>query len=207
MKRSDRKIGSKSADGREKRIRLKKKLPGLTALLILLGLTACEKAWHGRDGRPGNAWLSLTWQVTEPTYLDAGTGAIPPVFQWGEYYRIQPGSYFIYYEGRVWTGMYWAWYAWEVQYDIWRLPGEPGDWYCHGANGPDNFFNIECNPNGPYISNYYKSADDSPAEIIEYSEGDIIQLVKEEGGFELKVTYTKVAPKSENITEQGTEGG
>ncbi|MBN1339588.1 MAG: hypothetical protein JXA03_09700 [Bacteroidales bacterium] len=187
MKRSDEKIGKIKVENKESH--LKERKTGVWALIIILSLTGCEKAWHGHDGRPGNAYLSLAWQVAEPTYIDAGTGSIPPVFFWGEYYRISPGHYYIFYEGRMWNGMYWSWYAWQVEYDIWVNPGEPGDWYYNGADGPDNFFTIECNPYGPYIYHDYKNSGETADEIVITKKGD---------GYELRATYRKAEPKKMN---------
>jgi len=164
-------------------------------VLLLLGLTSCQKAWHGRDGRSGDAYLSLAWQVAEPQYLDAGTGAIPAVFYWGEFYRIHPGVYSLYYEGRIWNGMYWAGYSWEVTYEIWEIQGERGDWYYHGEDGPDNFFTIECNPYGPFISNGYKSTEVNSYKIEEQTDQRIV-ITKEMNGLGIKVAYQK---KSVNV--------
>ncbi|MCD4737531.1 MAG: hypothetical protein K8R53_15930 [Bacteroidales bacterium] len=175
----------------------------IIAVIIFLSLTSCEKAWHGSDGHPGNAYLALTWQVTEPTYLDAGSGSIPPTFFWGENYRTWPGNYFLYYEGRMWNGMYWSWYAWEVEYSIWEIPGEPGDWYYHGTNGPDNFFNIECNPYGPYVSHFHKSSDPVLAGHQIENDGETISVTIQENGYEMIIQYKKVKPRkvSEEIQE------
>lgn len=194
MKRSDKKIGKTKVESRE--VHLKERKTGLWTLILILSLTGCEKAWHGHDGRPGDAYLSLAWQVAEPTYIDAGTGAIPPVFYWGEYYRIYPGHYYIYYEGRIWNGMYWSWYAWEVEYDIWLNAGEPGDWYYNGADGPDNFFTIECNPYGPFIYHDYKSTGEPDNEI---------SVTKKADGYELRAIYRKAVPKKINFVEEVDE--
>jgi hypothetical protein len=189
MKRSKEKI-------RERTIRSEETVaPGkvrkIIAVLLILSLTACEKAWHGHDGRPGNAYLALTWQDVEPAYIDAGTNTIPPVFLWGEYYRIYPGDYSLYYEGTVWTGMAWARYSWEVYYEIWEIPGERGDWYYNGANGPDNFFTIGCNPFGPYVGNFYKStALFSDYQLVSESDQEIVVKQKRDG-MEVRITYSK----------------
>ncbi len=200
MKRFDKKIGiriEKKSEEEVARTRIQK----VIAVLLILSLTACEKAWYGRDGRPGNAYLSLTWQVDEPDYIDAGTGAIPSVFYWGDYYRINPGYYDLYYEGRVWTGMYWASYAWEVTYEIWENPGERGDWYYNGSNGPDNYFSIECNPYGPYIGSSYKSAEIDPKYTVSETSENLITIIQKGDGVDLKITYTKTEPR--NISDKG----
>ncbi|MBC8488660.1 MAG: hypothetical protein H8D45_21765 [Bacteroidetes bacterium] len=196
MKRFDEKIGKRIEKESEEEV-ARKRIRKLIAVLLILSLTACEKhAWYGRDGKPGDAYLSLTWQVAEPTYIDAGSGAIPPVFYWGQFYKIYPGYYDLYYEGRVWDGMFWASYAWEVRYEIWEVRGEAGDWYYNGADGPDNYFTIECNPYGPYIQSTYKSTElDSKYELIEENENEITVVQKGEGS-NLKITYKKVESKN-----------
>ena len=196
MKRSKEKVGIRTEKMSEEEV-TRKKVRKIIAVLLLLSLTACNKhAWYGRDGRPGDAFLSLTWQVEEPTYIDAGTGAIPPVFHWGNFYKIQPGYYDLYYEGSVWTGTHWANYAWEVVYEIWEVPGENGDWYYHGADGPDNYFTIECSPYGPYVQSPYKSTEpDSKYELIEENESEVI-VVQKGDGINLKITYKKAEFKN-----------
>jgi hypothetical protein len=192
MKRLTEKFGIRTLKmGKERvtRIAVRSFLP----FLILFGFPACQKAWYGYDGRPGDAFVALTWQVSEPTYVDAGTGAIPYKFYYGNFYKIFPGYYNLYYEGRVFTGMYWATYSWEVVYEIWEVPGERGGWHYNGANGPDNFFTIELSPYGPYITNHYKSAELSEAyELVEESEKEITVIQKGEG-MHMKITYTKVS--------------
>ncbi len=202
MKRFDKKIGKRIAKKSEEEV-ARTRVQKVIAVLLILSLTACEKAWYGRDGRPGDAYLALTWQVTEPDYIDAGTGAIPRVFYWGDYYRINPGYYDLYYEGSYWTGMYWATYAWDVTYEIWEVSGEKGDWYYNGSDGPDNYFTIECNPYGPYFGGSYKSAEiDKKYEVVEETPNMIV--VKQKGeGVEMKITYTKAEPK--HISDKKTK--
>ena len=165
-------------------------------VLFIFSLTSCEKAWHGRDGRAGDAYIALQWYEAEPTYVDAGTSAIPQVFYWEEYYRINPGFYQLYYEGRIWAGNGFATYAWEVTYEIWEVAGERGDWYYNGEDGPDNFFTIECNPYGPYVGNAYKQVDlEEKWEVLEKSESKLI-ILKKSDGLQMKVTYDKISPKN-----------
>ena len=201
MKRSKEKIGIRTEKMREEAVP-QKKVQKVIIVLLILSLTACEKAWHGRDGRPGDAYLALTWYESEPTYIDAGTNAIPPVFYWGDYYKIQPGYYSFYYEGSVWAGMSWAYYGWEVDYEINEIPGEGGDWYYHGADGPDNFFTIECSPYGPYISGAYKSmAISEKYELLEENES-MIKVKQKADGVSMVVTYRRLPVKSEaSVTE------
>ncbi len=196
MKRSIKKIGKETAKKGEGRV-TRSSVRILLPVLLILGLASCEKAWHGTDGRPGDAYLALTWQVEEPAYIDAGTGAIPPRFYYGQYYKINPGYYTLYYEGDVWTGQYWGTYAWEVTYEIWEVPGERGDWYYNGQNGPDNYFDIEMSPYGPYVYSSYKSGESvSKYEIIEQS-NDVIVIVQKGDGMNLKATFKRVDPRHE----------
>ena len=176
----------------------------LAAALVILIISSCVKEpWYGRDGKPGDTYISLTWQVEEPTYVDAGTHAIPPLFYYGEYYRINPGYYELYYEGRVWNGMSYAYYAWEVEYQIRALAGEPGDWYYNGSDGPDNFFRIEMSPYGPYISNDYKSVNADENSIVVSDNGDTIVIKQVLEGMEMVATYKSVERRgNSNQTEK-----
>ncbi len=175
------------------------RLQSITIVLFIVSLTSCGKAWIGTDGRPGDAYLALTWYEAEPTYIDAGTNAIPYVFYWDEYYLIQPGFYTLYYEGEVWTGLYWAAYAWDVTYEIWEIEGEQGDWYYHGEDGPDNYFTIECNPYGPYVGSSYKStAISDKYELVEETENKVVVLQEREG-VKMKITYKKVEPREKEV--------
>lgn len=190
MKRSDIQIG--------KMIKLRKdakgfrmKIEKLIAVLLILGFTSCQKAWYGRDGRPGDAFVSFTWQVSEPTYIDVGTAAVPPVFYWGESYKIRPGNYTLYYEGEVWAGSGLALYSWKVMYEIWEVPGEHGDWYYNGSDGPDNYFSIECSPYGPYVSSDYKSTALDPKYDLISENKDEIVVEQKADGMRMKITYKK----------------
>ncbi|RLD58584.1 MAG: hypothetical protein DRJ05_07790 [Bacteroidetes bacterium] len=190
MKRSDIKIG-KMIEFRSENKVARGKIEKFIAVLLILGFTSCQKAWHGHDGQPGDAFISLTWQVEEPSFIDIGTGAVPPVFYWGESYEIRPGNYSLYYEGQVWTGSSWANYSWEVMYEIWEEAGERGDWYYNGSDGPDNYFNIDCSPYGPYVSNGYKSSNlISGYNLISESE-DEITVEQKADGMKMKITYRK----------------
>ncbi len=191
MKRSNTKIGKMIEFRSEDKV-ARKKIEKLIAVLLILGFTSCQKAWYGHDGRSGDAFISLTWQVGEPSFIDVGTGAVPPVFYWGESYEIRPGNYSLYYEGEVWTGSSWANYSWEVMYEIWEEAGERGDWYYNGSDGPDNYFNIECSPYGPYVSNSYKSSSLNPGyKLISESEDEIIVEQKADA-MSIKITYRKL---------------
>jgi hypothetical protein len=201
MKRSDIQIGKMielQSDAKVSRRKIEK----LIAVLLILSFTSCQKAWYGRDGRPGDAFVSFTWQVSEPTYIDVGNGAVPPVFYWGESYKIRPGNYTLYYEGEVWAGSGWALYSWEVIYEIWEVPGERGDWYYNGSDGPDNYFNIECSPYGPYISSDYKSAALDPKYDLISENKDEIVVEQKADGMRMKITYRKSEKKKRIETEK-----
>jgi hypothetical protein len=161
--------------------------------LIVLLMSSCEVNYYGKPGREGRAFLAVTWNYSEPEYLDIGTGAVPRVFEWGRYYPASAGYYTLYYEGHIQNGQQISSYAWEADYEIWRNPGEPAGNYYDGADGRDNYFTLECSPYGPYIyqDNYKKREINSKYLLLEESEEKIVVLQKS-GYFTMKVTYTKV---------------
>ncbi|MEA3478752.1 MAG: hypothetical protein U9R60_11270 [Bacteroidota bacterium] len=165
----------------------------IISIAALLSLTACYKEpCRGLDGRPGRAFLAVTWVDAQPDLINSGNSAIPPVFDYGRFYLSYPGLYRFYYEGRIWTGYAYASYAWEIDYEIWFHVGEPGGYGYNGADGPDNYFTMECSPAGPYLymGAYYKS-DSVALKIIEQSdEGGIMELKGET--HTMRMTYRKV---------------
>jgi len=165
--------------------------------LATLILSSCySEPWYGQNGRPGNAFLSITWIDAQPDYIDAGTGDIPPVFQYGKYYRSWPGFYTLYYEGRFWSGQAHAFYAWEVDYEIWEVAGEPGGMYYNGADGCDNYFTVECSPYGPWVYGPgYKSAELPDGYELKESSEDKVVIEKEDTNFGIRITYKKVTPR------------
>ena len=175
--------------------------PRLTWLLFLamaaLFLSSCYKEpWYGHNGQPGNAFLSLTWVDAKPEYIDAGTADIPPVFEYGRYYKAWPGYYTMYYEGRFWNGQAHAFYAWEVDYEIWEAAGESGGMYYNGVNGPDNYFSIEMSPYGPWVYGPgYKSAElPEGYELVEETKDSIV-IEKEDSSFGIRIIYRNVLPE------------
>ena len=170
-------------------------------LSITLGfiLSSCEIDHYGYDGRPGRAYLSLSWDVQEPDYLDVGTSSIPTVFYWDEFYRAYPGVFLLYYDGSIWNGRRWISYAWEMEYEIWQVPGEPGGYHYNGADGPDSYFTLVCSPFGPDIYDeyiYYKKNEekvdvDEKFESVNES-GEISKTFK---GFGVKIKYRKIEPR------------
>ncbi len=168
-------------------------------LLMAFFVTSCYvEPWYGRDGQPGRAYLSLTWIDTKPEYIDAGTGAIPPVFQYGKYYRAYPGFYTLYYDGHFWNGQAYAFYAWEVDYEIWAVAGEPGGMYHNGANGPDNYFTVECSPFGPWVYGPgYKDEELPEGYELKENTGERVTIEKKGTDFGITITYKKVASRVE----------
>jgi hypothetical protein len=159
----------------------------------LLVFSSCEDDYYGYDGRPGRAYLSLTWANEIPEYLDAGTGAIPETFRWGEFYRAYPGYYLMYYEGSVWNGFGWTFYAYEVEYEIWINEGEPGRPYgVDGRDGADTFLTIECSPYGPFLYNTEKSTTVTKKYEVLMETDELIQVVQKGDVYSMKITYTKV---------------
>ena len=168
----------------------------LAVLSLTFFLTSCYKEPWGSDGLPGKAYLALTWVEEEPSYLDVGTSAIPEYFYWDEYYRITSGYYNFYYEGDVWTGNRWAFYSWEIDYEIWTNTGESGEPYYNGRDGADTYFTIECSPYGPYVSEDYKGiVVEKDYRVIEDT-GDTIIIEKEKEEFTMRVTYKKVEKRN-----------
>ena len=158
--------------------------------MMMLGLNSCETT--GMDGRDGRSYLSLTYSVDEPQYVDAGNYAIPEYFYWDEYYRIQAGYYTMYYDGLLKRGYSYESYAWEIDYEVYYLQGEPGGYGYHGENAADMYFTIECNPYGPYYyEDMLKSAQVKENEQVSVF-ADSIVVVKEQHNMGMKLTYRKV---------------
>ena len=184
---------------RKKHLEIFERKQNLSFILIIAALftiTSCDDYY---DGRPGRAYLSLTWYDAEPTFIDVGTHEIPETFYWDDYYRIDPGIYLLYYEGEIKIGPNWAYYSWEIEYEIWVNRGEdgiPGEYF--GMDGEDTYFTVECSPYGPYIvteEGYYKSSRTKQLpenfELISKTDNEIIiqQTAKTHS---IKATYRKV---------------
>ena len=194
MKTKDIEEGRRMSFGR-KELHLKV-TPIIIAIVVITSLNSCVIApWHGDNGRPGNAFVALTWTNAKPEYIDAGSSGIPPVFYWDEYYPAMPGYYTLYYEGSVWNAYAKSFYAWEINYEIWRMEGEDGGLYHHGADGADTYFTLECNPYGPYVYEDINKNQPVDYEIIQNS-GDEITIEKINNGFGIRVTYKKAEPGS-----------
>lgn len=168
----------------------------LFAGILLLMLASCEKDYWGYDGFDGRAYLALSWTDSEPIYIEPGTNAIPSLFYWDEYYRINPGIYTMYYDGEFWDGYDWVEYAWEVDYEIWINFGEEGGLFYDGLDGADNYFVVECNPFGPDVYLDLKSKTiNSDYEVLE-SSANKTSLLMEKEYFSMKVTYRKVEKRT-----------
>ncbi len=140
------------------------------------------------DGRPGRAYISLEWNGYKPTYVDAGTSAIPTVFDYGRFYRIQPGFYNIYYEG---TDYYYSTprdYSWDMDYEIFINEGRSNGW-----DGEDVYFTIELNPWGPETFYSSKKQDDlvNGYKIINKTE-KTITLERKIDDYGIRIKYTKI---------------
>lgn len=164
----------------------------IAAITALLMLTSCYKEpVRGLDGRPGRAFLAVTWVDGQPDFINSGNSAIPAVFDYGRFYLSYPGLYRFYYEGHIWNGYASAYYAWEIDYEIWIHRGQPGGYGYNGADGPDNYFTMECSPYGPYMFLGTYKSDSTGARIIERTdEGGEMEL--KGATYSIKMTYRKV---------------
>lgn len=171
----------------------------LSAGMLLLSSCYEEIPWRGSDGRPGTAYLALTWIDDEPSYINAGTASIPGYFYWDEYYRATPGYYTLYYEGDIRMGNNWSSYAWEIEYEIWRMEGEKGDLYYHGRDGEDTYFTLECSPFGPMVYEDFKNTA-VDYEVLQQSP-DEVTILKSKNDFKLKITYRKAEKRNHEAGE------
>lgn len=167
----------------------------IVLILGILSLSACHKEYIIIDGAPGKAYLALIWTEIEPDYIDPGTFAIPDLFYWDEYYRITPGFYTMYYDGSYYDKGFYVEYAWEIDYEIFENPGEAGGYYYVGRNGEDNYFTLECNPNGPWMYQDFKNAPIASDTKIKERSTDKIVIEKQKGNFIMKITYKRVAKR------------
>ncbi len=149
----------------------------------------------GYDGRPGDAYLSLEWEYSQPLYLDAGTSDIPAHFYYGEFYLTRPGWYELYYDGEYWDGYGMAWYAWEIEYEIWRNYGTQGGPGYNGVDGRDSYLTIILSPFGPFTDRWHKSLTTSTYKTIEESE-DRIVVEQSTEEYSMKITYKKVPKRT-----------
>lgn len=166
-------------------------------LLLIMLFPSCEE---GNDGLPGFAFVAFTWIDTEPEYIEIENEFIPEIFYWDWFYRVDPGLYYIYYEGTQRRGGREHPYAWELEYEVYENPGERGKLFWQdGDDGPDAYFTIECSPFGPEI--YYEEADiekstslnDEQEIVINTGDGMIVE--KHHNNYSLRLIYKKVQPR------------
>lgn len=167
----------------------------LILVLFMLLASSCYRD-RGRDGRPGYAYLALTWIDDQPEYIDAGNNFIPDVFEYGRDYHAYPGFYNLYYEGFVYNGHGYSKYAWEMDYEIYELDGEHAHSWDDGRDAPDVYFTLEMGPGGPYYyhENIYKHSMPQGSKLVEQDDTHIV-LEQKKDGFGMRVTYRKVAPR------------
>ena len=161
--------------------------------ITMLSITSCIKEVAYPDGRPGRAYLSLTFTNEEPDYIDPGTSSIPEVFYWGDYYRAYPGIYTLYYETPVWNGYAWGRHCWEIDYEIWTIPGEPGSYYHYGRDGADTYFTLDLAPFGPSVYEETKGSVNNSSKydsVIKTADGFV--ATKKQNGLGFKATYRQV---------------
>lgn len=191
-------INHNFSDAVQSRIRPVMHYPGVMLLVAALSfLPSCEK---GEEGLPGLAFVAFSWVTDEPDYIEIENEFIPAVFYWDWYYRVDPGTYYVYYEGehRRSSGM--EPYAWELEYEVWENPGKPGKYYWEeGPDGPDAYFTVELSPFGPEV--YYeevtaeKSAGTEETEAPLFQPGHEIIVEKQVKNFNLRLKYKMVTPR------------
>ena len=187
-------------DPKERTFRIRPRISKIYLLLLALPLAVSScyievEEPYGYDGRPGNCYLALEWEYDSPSYLDAGTSDIPYQFDWGRNYYTRPGLYQLYYEGEYWDGYGMAWYAWEIDYEIWRNYGTQGGPGYNGMDGTDSFLTIILSPYGPYTNRWNKSLDSEKYEVLSETEEEIVVQQTEEE-YSIKITYKKVPKRT-----------
>lgn len=170
---------------------------GILLLAALLILGSCKK---GEDGYPGFAFVEFTWIDTEPEYIEVENEFIPAIFYWNWFYRVDPGLYFIYYEGVHWRGGRGHPYAWELEYEVWENPGTKGKpFWQDGEDGPDAYFTIECSPFGPelYYEEFFpeKSAVSDQEYDIILDNGEEIVIERQHNQYNIRLRYKRVDPR------------
>lgn len=174
-------------------------LPALSLLFLTLLVFTTPSCYVGTDGRPGLAYVAFDWEVEQPEYIDCGTSAVPPQFYYGTNYRINPGWYHCYYDGKVWNGTAWGSYAWEMDYEIWVNPGQKGGYGFNGRDGMNTYLNFVCSPYGPKLfrrDDYLRKAKEVPVRSTEITPEDEQVSTYDLGEYTVKMTIRKVAPRT-----------
>ncbi len=168
---------------------MKTKLTKVSHLILLLSImlvfvTSCQKSYERYDNR---TYIALTWNYSKPTFIDAGTSAIPSRFVYDEYYRIAPGLYHLYYEGSEYNYGRYRDYAWDMDYEIYVIED---DYYHH--SDLDSYFTLELNPFGPEVFEDVKSGKNeiSGFRILEHSPEKIV-MEKTTETVGVRATYKK----------------
>lgn len=166
------------------------------AMLLALScsFSSCEK---GEYGEPGFAFVAFSWVDAEPDYLEIANDFIPAVFYWDWFYRVDPGIYYVYYEGKYGRNDY----AWELEYEVWEKEGKRAEFvWLEPENGPDAYFTVELSPFGPEViyeevevekQGYVDNSDSHPMEV-----GQEVILEKHHEGYSLRLRYKRVEPRN-----------
>ncbi len=147
---------------------------------------------YGPNGYPGPAFFGLDWTVVQPSYVWTNNTCIPPVFHYADYYNSMPGTYHLYYEGRVLNGCCYTDYYWEVDFVVWVNAGTLGGCGYAGADGLPSYLMIVCGPNGPgdFRTNKLQEAGITTTIISQSSQEVIVQYTK--GDINVRVSYHRL---------------
>lgn len=168
---------------------MKTKLTKISHLFLLLSImlvfvTSCQKSYEVYSRR---TYIALAWDYSKPTFIDAGTYAIPSRFEYNEFYQISPGFYHLYYEGTEYYHGRYRDFAWDMDYEIYYLDEE----YSYSRDY-DSYFTLELNPFGPEMYESVKSGktEISGYKVLEYSPDKIV-MEKSSEVVGIRVTYKK----------------
>jgi hypothetical protein len=156
---------------------------------------------YGPNGVPGPAYFGLDWAGAPPTYLWTNNTAIPPTFQYGAYYNSMPGTYRLYYEGRIMVGCCYQDYYWDVDYVVWINGGTPGGCGYAGADGLPSYLMIVCGPDGPgeLRTNKMKEQGIEMTVLSENANEVIVEYVK--GDIHVKVAYHRLSESQKHLLD------
>lgn len=159
----------------------------------------------GPNGVPGPAFFGLDYTTCcPPTYIWTNNTAIPPTFMYGTYYNSMPGTYHLYYEGRVLNGCCYTNYYWDVDFVVWVNAGTAGGCGWAGADGLPSYLMLICDPTGPGTFRTNKLAEKGIETnvILETTDKIIVEYIK--GDIHVKVTYTQLsASKKDQLDPAG----